>query len=66
MSQPLDDRLHRALDRLEPEERELITLYNMEHEPYEAIAAALGITVGQAKSRLNRVRLRLREILDES
>ncbi len=55
-----------AMERLEPRHREILTLRNMLHRPYEEIAAALGINVGTVKSRIARARENLRSLLAEA
>lgn len=56
--------LQRAIDQLSPERRILIVLYHFENLSYEEIAQILSLPVGTVKSRLNRARLALREILE--
>jgi RNA polymerase sigma-70 factor (ECF subfamily) len=72
---PLDQRLQsvdraellqEALSRLEPEERAIVVLRDMEDKSYEAIAQELGLMLGTVKSRLARSRERLRTLLKES
>lgn len=58
--------LQRAIDQLSPERRILIVLYHFENLSYEEIAQMLKLPVGTVKSRLNRARLALREILEPS
>jgi RNA polymerase sigma-70 factor (ECF subfamily) len=48
------DQLDRALARLEPEARAVVVLHFYLDLPLPAVAAALGIPVGTAKSRLHR------------
>jgi RNA polymerase sigma factor (sigma-70 family) len=48
------DQLDRALARLEPEARAVVVLHFYLDMPLPAVAAALGIPVGTAKSRLHR------------
>jgi len=55
------DRLQRALARLEPQERAILVLREMEERSYEEIAELLGVPVGTVRSRLSRSRERLRE-----
>jgi RNA polymerase sigma-70 factor (ECF subfamily) len=52
-------RLWAALDRLEPDDRELIVLRDLEGRSGDEVAATLGIAVSAMKSRLHRARLRL-------
>jgi RNA polymerase sigma-70 factor (ECF subfamily) len=58
--------LQRAIAQLSPERRILIVLYHFENLSYEQIAQMLKLPVGTVKSRLNRARLALREILEPS
>ncbi len=58
--------LQRAIAQLPPERRVLIVLYHFESLSYEEIAQVLKLPVGTVKSRLNRARLALREILEPS
>lgn len=58
--------LQRAISQLSPERRILIVLYHFENLSYEEIAQMLNLPVGTVKSRLNRARLALREILEPS
>lgn len=58
--------LQRAIAQLSPERRILIVLYHFENLSYEEIARMLSLPVGTVKSRLNRARLALREILEPS
>ena len=58
--------LQQAIAQLPPERRILIVLYHFENLSYEEIAQMLKLPVGTVKSRLNRARLALREILEPS
>ncbi len=58
--------LQKAIAQLPPERRILIVLYHFENLSYEEIAQMLNLPVGTVKSRLNRARLALREILQPS
>ncbi len=51
-----------ALTRLPDEERDALVLYVWEELSYEQISVALGIPIGTVRSRLNRARVRLREL----
>ncbi len=55
--------LQRAIDRLPEDRRILVVLYHFGEQGYEEIASILGIPIGTVKSRLNRARLALRDIL---
>ena len=65
---PLEKRtqqLHRALDRLPREFREVLVLFEIEGWSYKAMATALGVPLGTVMSRLNRARRRLRTELTQ-
>jgi RNA polymerase sigma-70 factor (ECF subfamily) len=49
----------RAFDELSPDDRAILVLHHLEERPLAAIAAALAIPVGTAKSRLFHARRRL-------
>ena len=55
--------LHRALDRLPPEFREVIVLRELEGLSYKEIGDVTGVPVGTVMSRLSRARRRLQEAL---
>ncbi len=52
-----------AINSLPEYQRAMIVMYHAENLSYDEIAAALDLPVGTVKSRLNRARLLLREIL---
>ncbi len=56
--------LDAALDRLPPEQREVLLLVALEECSYEETARILGIPAGTVMSRLSRARERLRQLLD--
>ena len=58
----LDD-LRTALGRLSVEQREVLLLIGAEGMSYEEAAAICGTKVGTIKSRMNRARIRLAEVL---
>lgn len=58
-------RLLAALAGLDPEQRSIIVLRDVQGLDYEQIAAALGTAVGTVKSRLFRARLALRELMEK-
>lgn len=58
------EQLHAALARLEPEERAIVVLRDMEDKPYEEIARELDLPLGTVKSRVARSRERLRVLLE--
>lgn len=55
--------IERALTKLPDFQRAMIVMYHMEERSYEEIAASLDLPLGTVKSRLNRARLSLRELL---
>jgi len=58
------DALDRAFGRLTVEQRTILVLHHLEQRPLSAIAAALAIPVGTAKSRLHAARAALERILE--
>ena len=56
-------RMDHAVSQLPEFQRAMIVMYHSEMMSYEEIAAALDLPVGTVKSRLNRARLSLRELL---
>ena len=52
-----------ALARLSPDQRDVIILVGAEGLSYDEAAAALGCAVGTVKSRVNRARNRLAELM---
>lgn len=59
----LRERLHRALAHLNPEQREVLVLRELSGLDYAEIAELTGVTLGTVKSRLNRGRAALRDLL---
>lgn len=57
--------LHQALSQLEPEQRDLVLLHDLEGYTAEEAAAILAIPLGTVKSRLHRARARLKQLLFE-
>jgi RNA polymerase sigma-70 factor (ECF subfamily) len=55
--------VHDALQRLAPEHRAVLVLYDLQGSSYEEISAALEVPLGTVKSRLNRARHALKEKL---
>jgi RNA polymerase sigma-70 factor (ECF subfamily) len=53
-----------CLDRLPPEQREVLLLVSLENLNYTQVGRILGIPVGTVTSRLARARMRLRALLD--
>jgi RNA polymerase sigma-70 factor, ECF subfamily len=60
---PLMPDIEEGMSRLEPADREILTLYYLDELAYEEIAAALGITYDVLRTRLVRARKRLRALL---
>ena len=58
-------RIGKAMNRLSPKHREVLTLRNIKNLSYEEIAAILGVSVGTVKSRIARARESLRSKLGE-
>lgn len=58
-------RLRRAIDDLDPEQREALVLREFQGLSYEEIAEATGVPVGTVRSRLFRARSELRERMEE-
>lgn len=56
------DRLHAALARLDPEQRELLVLSRFQHLRNEELARLLNISVGNVKVRVHRALRQLRDI----
>jgi len=57
-------RVAEAINALPDSEREALLLFVWEELPYESVAQALEVPVGTVRSRLNRARARLRELLE--
>jgi RNA polymerase sigma-70 factor, ECF subfamily len=55
--------VHSALDKLKPDLREMILLYDVQELQYDEISSRLGIPIGTVKSRLNRARMSLARLL---
>lgn len=58
-----EDRVMLAVDQLAEYQKAMIMMFHVEMLSYEEIAEALDLPIGTVKSRLNRARLSLREIL---
>lgn len=54
-------RMRRALERLSPPDRALVALFYEEGRPVDEIAGILGLTSGNIKVRLHRIRERIRQ-----
>ena len=59
-TQELVDEVAKAMERINPSHREILTLRNVKNLSYEEIADTLGINVGTVKSRIARARESLR------
>ena len=53
------ERLQQAMNQLEADERALITLYYLEEKPLAEVAFILGMSEGNAKVKLHRIRKKL-------
>jgi RNA polymerase sigma factor (sigma-70 family) len=53
-----------AIEALPDDEREALLLFAWEELPYQSVAEALELPIGTVRSRLNRARARLRELLE--
>jgi RNA polymerase sigma-70 factor, ECF subfamily len=58
-------RIERAVAQLPEYQRAMIVMYHAEMLSYDDISAALDLPIGTVKSRLNRARLSLRELLQK-
>ena len=58
-------RLREAIAQLPENQREALILTQLEKVPYEEVAKLLGVSEGTIKSRVNRAKARLKEILSE-
>ncbi|MDX3966892.1 MAG: sigma-70 family RNA polymerase sigma factor [Bradyrhizobium sp.] len=56
--------LHKVLPALKPEYAEILRRVDLAEEPREAVAAALGLTIGNLTVRLHRARQALRRVLE--
>ena len=57
--------VHEALQRMSPEHRAVVVLYDLNGFSYQEIAEILALPTGTVKSRLNRARLLLKEELQQ-
>jgi RNA polymerase sigma factor (sigma-70 family) len=53
-----------AIESLPDDEREALLLFAWEELPYQSMAEALELPIGTVRSRLNRARAHLRELLE--
>lgn len=56
-------RLREAIAQLPEDQREALVLTQLERVSYEEVAVRLGVSEGTVKSRVNRAKARLKEIL---
>ena len=59
-AQEIHDRVHRELNRLDPDDRLLILLRDLQDVPYEEMTKILGVPLGTVKSKLHRARQALK------
>jgi RNA polymerase sigma-70 factor (ECF subfamily) len=57
-------RVAEAVEALPDDERETLLLFAWEELSYQSVAEALELPIGTVRSRLNRARARLRELLE--
>jgi len=55
--------LNRAIQKLPEYQRAMVVMYHLEQKAYEEIAEILEVPIGTVKSRLNRARLALKDLL---
>jgi RNA polymerase sigma-70 factor (ECF subfamily) len=60
----LRDGLGRALDHLDPEQREAFVLKHVDGRPYDEMSALLGVSVPALKMRVHRAREGLQTLLE--
>lgn len=63
--QRLEAFLGRALQQLDPEQREIVVLRDIQGLTYEDIVDVTGLNLGTVKSRLHRARVRLKDALEQ-
>ena len=56
--------IHRALNNINPQHREVLTLFFLERLPYQAIAEIVGCNIGTIKSRLYYAKKSLRKEME--
>lgn len=59
-AEEIHDRVHRELNRLDPDDRLLILLRDLQDVPYEEMTKILDVPLGTVKSRLHRARQALK------
>lgn len=60
-----DEMIQKALHSISPKYREVVVLCDIQELSYEEISAITGVNIGTVKSRLNRGRAQLKELLKE-
>jgi len=60
----LANKVHKALTRIQPYHREVLTLYFLEQMSYESIAEVVGCSLGTVKSRMHYAKQSLRKELE--
>ena len=60
-----DEIIQRAIQKVSPAYREMVILRDIQQLSYEEISEITGITVGTVKSRINRGRAQLQELLKD-
>ena len=60
-----DKRIQDALDTLPPKYKEVVVLRDIQEMSYEEVAAITGLKIGTVKSRINRGRIHLQELLKD-
>jgi RNA polymerase sigma-70 factor, ECF subfamily len=60
-----EERMERAVNKLPEYQRAMIVMYHIDMLTYEEISEALDLPIGTVKSRLNRARLTLRDLLQK-
>ncbi len=63
-SADLAGQIHKALDRIQPQHREVLTLCFLENLPYQQIAEIVGCGLGTVKSRIYYAKQSLREEME--
>jgi RNA polymerase sigma-70 factor (ECF subfamily) len=51
------------MEQLKPEHAQILTMRNVQNLSYEEIAEELGLSIGTVKSRINRAREALRDLM---
>src|SRR6185369_8481518 len=60
-----NDLIQKALAQLDENQREIVLLCDVQELSYEEICEVTGLKIGTVKSRLNRARTKLKELLSE-